>query len=457
MVVDDDEVVRRALERNLRRLGCQVLLATNGEEALVIAAHWKPTPAVIFLDIQMTGMDGHAVLRRLSAEAVTSSVVVMSGHGDIDDVIQAMRSGAVDYLKKPWTATTLASALARAIEVFNAVNQSNDYTTTATEGANTPRALLRLPARPGVSGAPGTAPAEVTVDVVPLAFVADALGSGARSGLVAPPPLPRAVVRLRELARRPAPVVDEIVATVEADEAVATAVMRLANGSAYFADGAAETLSTAISRIGVRQVHALAETLLLRSWFPARGAVLRAAQERVWRYSVARGLAMQAIAEISGPEIGLDGHSCYLTGLFLDVGALYLLGVLDQQGRARPRNGPAPQDERPDPLAALAPHHGATGQALLLAWGIDSEIAALAASHHSETTPVSESFLWCAALCAGPLAARLAGEPDPTHVQPQRPELLESCAYTLGMGETVLRRLASALAKDMDEVWALYA
>ena len=47
----------------------------------------------------------------------------MSGAGKVDDVIEALRTGAVDYMKKPWTHNDLASALARAVEVSRAVDK----------------------------------------------------------------------------------------------------------------------------------------------------------------------------------------------------------------------------------------------------------------------------------------------------------------------------------------------
>lgn len=121
LVIDDDEFVRKAMGRNLRRLGCEVLIATDGEEGLRIAA--DAGPAVVFLDLRMPGIDGHAVLGRLVDAGARASVVVMSGQGDMDDVIGAVRHGAVDYVKKPWTSNDLASALARGVQMFNARDQ----------------------------------------------------------------------------------------------------------------------------------------------------------------------------------------------------------------------------------------------------------------------------------------------------------------------------------------------
>ena len=121
LVVDDEEMVRVALTRNLSRLGCDVVVARDGEEALRIAPELKP--AVVFLDLRMPGLDGHALMRRLPERGVAASIVVMSGDANLDDVIDALRKGAVDFLKKPWSTSELASALERGIEVFRTLPQ----------------------------------------------------------------------------------------------------------------------------------------------------------------------------------------------------------------------------------------------------------------------------------------------------------------------------------------------
>jgi FixJ family two-component response regulator len=64
-------------------------------------------------------MDGCSLLRLLPEHNVRATVVVMSGHGEIDDAMAALRSGAVDYLKKPWRTSDLAAAPGRALAVFD--------------------------------------------------------------------------------------------------------------------------------------------------------------------------------------------------------------------------------------------------------------------------------------------------------------------------------------------------
>jgi len=115
LVVDDDADVRTALTRGLRRLGYDVVLAEDGDQALEKVAH--SFPKVIITDLRMPGMDGHTLLRRLVSQRVQAPVIVISGHGTKEDVVDALRAGAVDFLEKPFSQAALASAVARAVEV----------------------------------------------------------------------------------------------------------------------------------------------------------------------------------------------------------------------------------------------------------------------------------------------------------------------------------------------------
>ena len=65
--------------------------------------------------------------------------------------------------------------------------------------------------------------------------------------------------------------------------------------------------------------------------------------------------------------------------------------------------------------------------------------------------------MWSASLLARPMATRVVGFDDPSSPSQPRPELLDRCAYELGVGETVLRRLSVTLADDTRVHWELYA
>lgn len=435
LIADDEEAVCTALGRNLSRLGCNVLVASDGEQALRIAVDVEP--AVIFLDLQMPFIDGHALLRRLPASGVQASIVIMSGRGEMDDVIDALRMGAVDFLKKPWSTSELASALERGIDAFRAGEQS------AVRGER--------PSDPA-SGEAGARDAR-------LDPVRERLMARLQSQDLDLPRVPRAFTHLHRAARDldaagggSGGSNEEIVRLLEPEPRLATAVLRLANSRFFPGEDETEYLSTAVARIGARMVHTVVETFALRDGYPIRAPDLRALHERIWRFSVARGLAMRALAEVTGPDVALDPIRCYLGGLLLDAGAVFLLWTLDES-RRRPGDGDIAPATASDLLAS---YHPAFGQAVLARWGMPVDLVALARDHHLPAPPVPPSAMWSASLLARHLAARLVGFDDPSWPAEPRAELLDRCAFDLGVGETVLRRLSGTLGDDARAYWEIY-
>lgn len=107
LIIDDDQLVRSALTRSLRRLGYEVVVASTGEEGIEKALSARP--AVILCDLRMPGMDGRAVLRSLAA-VQPAPVIVMTGQ-DVDDITDVLQAGALAYIQKPWRAADLARTL----------------------------------------------------------------------------------------------------------------------------------------------------------------------------------------------------------------------------------------------------------------------------------------------------------------------------------------------------------
>jgi two-component system KDP operon response regulator KdpE len=107
LVVDDEAQIRRALSAGLRAAGHDVALASDGEEALVAAA--ASPPDVIILDLVMPGIDGIGVIDQVRAWSDVP-IIVLSAHATERDKVEALDSGADDYLTKPFG---MAELLAR--------------------------------------------------------------------------------------------------------------------------------------------------------------------------------------------------------------------------------------------------------------------------------------------------------------------------------------------------------
>ncbi|MFO0761248.1 MAG: sigma-54 dependent transcriptional regulator [Byssovorax sp.] len=109
LIVDDDPSIRKILTRELRSKGFETSEETSGEDGLR-AAHQR-RPRLVMLDIHMEGMSGIETLKRLSAELPGVPVVIMTGEGSIELAIEAFKSGAVDFVTKPFDRGKLHSAI----------------------------------------------------------------------------------------------------------------------------------------------------------------------------------------------------------------------------------------------------------------------------------------------------------------------------------------------------------
>lgn len=134
-LVDDDEAIRRSAGFMLRTAGFKVMTYASGIELLKEAR--ELAPGCILLDVRMPGMDGLQVQETLKQRGVGFPVIVMTGHGDVNVAVQAMKAGAVDFIEKPFEKAGLLSAIE---EGFARIEQAGRSRARAEE------ALVRLQA-----------------------------------------------------------------------------------------------------------------------------------------------------------------------------------------------------------------------------------------------------------------------------------------------------------------------
>jgi two-component system, NtrC family, nitrogen regulation response regulator NtrX len=99
LIVDDEAGVRSALAGVLRDEGYAVEAVESGEACLDRAARTRYD--AIVLDIWLPGMDGLATLQRLRDRRVDAPIVMISGHGNIESAVRAIKLGAFDFVEKP--------------------------------------------------------------------------------------------------------------------------------------------------------------------------------------------------------------------------------------------------------------------------------------------------------------------------------------------------------------------
>jgi len=113
LVIDDEGAIRDSLKMILEYEDYQFVGAATGQEG--IAAVQRERPDLVLLDIKMPGMDGLEVLRKLHAFDETLPVVMISGHGTTATAVEAIRSGAIDFLDKPLSSERVIVTLQNAL------------------------------------------------------------------------------------------------------------------------------------------------------------------------------------------------------------------------------------------------------------------------------------------------------------------------------------------------------
>ncbi len=100
LIVEDHEDLAFGLQRNLEFEGYEVDVAASGSDALTTVA--RQPPDVIILDLMLPDIDGLSVLRRLRSGGATVPVLILTARGEELDKVRGLRSGADDYLTKPF-------------------------------------------------------------------------------------------------------------------------------------------------------------------------------------------------------------------------------------------------------------------------------------------------------------------------------------------------------------------
>ncbi len=122
LVADDEKSIRLTVSQALSTQGYDVSTAVDGSTAI---NQLRNNPAdLLLLDIQMPGMDGIEVLQKAIAQQPSLKVVMVSAHGSVDNAVEAMKLGAIDYLQKPFTPSELRELVSRVLA--QGAEDSND-------------------------------------------------------------------------------------------------------------------------------------------------------------------------------------------------------------------------------------------------------------------------------------------------------------------------------------------
>jgi FixJ family two-component response regulator len=113
-VVDDDVSMREALKNLLRSVGLEV--QTYGAAQEFLASPRADVPGCLVLDVRLPGLSGLDLQRRLAEASIQIPIIFITGHGDIQMSVRAMKAGAVEFLTKPFRDQDLLDAVQEAVE-----------------------------------------------------------------------------------------------------------------------------------------------------------------------------------------------------------------------------------------------------------------------------------------------------------------------------------------------------
>ncbi|HSB71763.1 MAG TPA: sigma-54 dependent transcriptional regulator [Candidatus Methylomirabilis sp.] len=122
LVVDDDLAIREALSRTLERLGYDVVLAEDGQAGLDRLR--QGGIHILLADLKMPKLSGQELLKAAKALAPDIEVIVITGHGTVEDAVEAMKEGAYDFITKPFKRVQLEKTIRKAAEKQTLVLQN---------------------------------------------------------------------------------------------------------------------------------------------------------------------------------------------------------------------------------------------------------------------------------------------------------------------------------------------
>lgn len=141
LFVDDDDVFRSVLERELSDLGLSVRSLPSGEGCLDTIADFEPH--IVLLDLRLPGRSGWELLGDIRRTHENVQVILLTGHGSVPEAVEAMRRGACDFLIKPSPVAAIEQALQRARERYELRVENERLRRAAGTGVEPPKILGR--------------------------------------------------------------------------------------------------------------------------------------------------------------------------------------------------------------------------------------------------------------------------------------------------------------------------
>lgn len=115
LLVEDEKILRVSLSDALRAEGYAVLPVEEGKSAMRSLEEGEFS--LVITDIRLPDIGGMEILKKSLAESPSTPVIMMTGYGSIEDAVQAMRTGAFDYITKPFDLDEMLVTVSKALEI----------------------------------------------------------------------------------------------------------------------------------------------------------------------------------------------------------------------------------------------------------------------------------------------------------------------------------------------------
>jgi FixJ family two-component response regulator len=122
-VVDDDPAIRDSLQWLLTSVDLKVRTFSSGQELLDQVT--PDLPGCLLIDVRMPGMSGLELQHELTARGIKLPIVIITGHGDVQMAVRAMKAGALDFIEKPFNDQEILEVVQRAVDRSVSVVESS--------------------------------------------------------------------------------------------------------------------------------------------------------------------------------------------------------------------------------------------------------------------------------------------------------------------------------------------
>ncbi len=120
LIVEDEDKLRRVIQLHLESAGFEVDQASSAEQALPLVG----MADLVITDLRLPGMGGMQLIQELQVRGATAGIIVITAHGSVENAVEAMKLGAVDFLQKPFSLDHLNTIVQKALAV-NALRAEN--------------------------------------------------------------------------------------------------------------------------------------------------------------------------------------------------------------------------------------------------------------------------------------------------------------------------------------------